>query len=409
MALLQTANILRLIITINHSFTEVNVMQIVKKIITLCVVPLCIFTSNIAHAVTADLLVLYNTASKNKLNGNPEAAVKGWVTQMNNTYIDSRVDIQLRLVGVVFREVGNSDMGPVLSTLRTDSNVANLRNQYGADLVSQLAEGQYCGLAYQSLDAAYAFSVVAPGCGSAALIHELGHNMGLAHARRQGDTGGAVYRYGIGHTVDNLFATIMAYGYTNTPEINRFSDPDSTCRGQPCGVREGQSNEANSRLALNNSKNTIAGWKQATTTGGNTPPSGQVILRARHSNSCVDVNNSQNANGANIQQWGCNNQANQKWQFNSKGGGWYEIKSALGRCMDVAGPSTANGANIHTWDCSNGTNQQFKLTATDGGYYTLTARHSNSCVDVSGPSTANGANVHQWGCYNGTNQQFKFN
>jgi hypothetical protein len=386
-------------------------MQIIKKIITLCIIPLCICAANIAQAVTVDLLVLYNTASKNKLNGNPDAAIKGWVTTMNNTYVDSRVDIQLRLVGVVFREVGNSDMGPVLSTLRTDGNVANLRNQYGADVVSQLAEGQYCGLAYQSLDAGYAFSVVAPGCGAAALIHELGHNMGLAHARRQGDTGGAVYRYGIGHTVDNVFATIMAYGYTNTPEINRFSDPDSTCRGQPCGVREGQSNEANSRLALNNSKGTIAGWKQATTTGGNTPPGGQVIIRARHSNACLDIANVANFNGANVQQWGCGNGANQKWTFNSKGDGWYEIKSANGgRCLDVAGPSTANGTNIQIWDCSNGSNQQFKLAATDSGYYQLVARHSNSCIDVVGGSTANGTNVDQWACVAGANhEQFKFN
>jgi hypothetical protein len=142
--------------------------------------------------------------------------------------------------------------------------------------------------------------------------------------------------------------------------------------------------------------------------GGATPPSGQVILRARHSNGCVDA--SGNNNGANVQQWSCWNGANQKWTFNAKGSGWYEIKGAQsGRCLDVSGSGTGNGTNIQIYDCSGGNNQQFKLTARDGGYYNLTARHSNACVDVSGPSTANGANVHQWGCYNGTNQQFKFN
>jgi endo-1,4-beta-xylanase len=142
--------------------------------------------------------------------------------------------------------------------------------------------------------------------------------------------------------------------------------------------------------------------------GGSTPPAGQVMLRARHSNSCVDAAGS--GSGANVQQWSCWSGANQKWTFNAKGNGWYEIKGAQsGRCLDVSGSSTSNGANIQLYDCTGGNNQQFKLTARDGGYYNLTARHSNACVDVSGPSTANGANVHQWGCYNGTNQQFKFN
>jgi hypothetical protein len=236
-------------------------MRKLKNLLALCVIPLCVGAANVAQAVTVDLLVFYNTPTKTRLNNNPDAAIKGWVTQMNNTYADGKIDIQIRLVGAVFRETQDKDMGAALSELRGDQNAASIRSQLGADMVVQLASGQYCGLAYQALSANLAFSVVAPGCGYSALIHELGHNMGLAHARRQGDNGGAVYRYGIGHTVDNVFATIMAYGYSGTPEINKFSDPTILCKGIPCGVAAGQANESDSVLALNNSKARIAAWQ----------------------------------------------------------------------------------------------------------------------------------------------------
>jgi Glycosyl hydrolases family 11/Ricin-type beta-trefoil lectin domain-like len=145
--------------------------------------------------------------------------------------------------------------------------------------------------------------------------------------------------------------------------------------------------------------------------GGVTPPSGQIIIRARHSNACLDVPSNSTGNGTLIQQWGCHSGSNQKWTFNSKGGGWYEVKSASsGRCLDVAGVSQDNGANMQLWDCSGGNNQQFKLTSVGSGFYLLTARHSNKCVNVYGNSTANGARIIQWDCNTSAqNEHFKFN
>jgi Ricin-type beta-trefoil lectin domain len=149
----------------------------------------------------------------------------------------------------------------------------------------------------------------------------------------------------------------------------------------------------------------------SSTGGGTTPPTGQVIIRARNSNACLDIAGNGTANGTNVHQWACHSGNNQKWIFNSKGSGWYEIKSvSSNRCLDVAGISSDNGANIQIWDCSSGNNQQYKLTSVGSGYYLLTARHSNKCINVSGNSTANGANVIQWTCNNSAqNEHFKFN
>jgi peptidyl-Asp metalloendopeptidase len=262
--------------------TTLKVIRVFKKIkhlSFLILIPLCLGVSTLAKAVTVDLLVLYDTEAKNYLNGNPDAAIRGWVSTMNSWYRDSNVDVQINLVGTRQREVSGNDMGPVLSTLKDDSNVASLRNQYGADFVSQVTQKatNYCGIAYQALNQAWAFSVVAAGCGAGAMIHELGHNMGLAHSRKQGDTSGAVYRYGVGYGVQNSFVTIMAYEQSfNARTINRFSDPSRTCNGYACGVAVGQPEESHSTQALNNSKNTMAGFKPSA--GGG---SGTVVIRAR--------------------------------------------------------------------------------------------------------------------------------
>ena len=52
------------------------------------------------------------------------------------------------------------------------------------------------------------YSITAVDCGATTFVHELGHNQGLAHSRKQGDTSGGVYVDGMGHGVQNEFASI---------------------------------------------------------------------------------------------------------------------------------------------------------------------------------------------------------
>jgi hypothetical protein len=248
------------------------IKMIIKKLklaLMLSSIAVSTMLSSIATAATVDLLVLYDTYSKNYFGGDPQTAMNNWVNQMNAAYATSKVDIQLRLVGVRQHEDNSADMGGVLGNIRTNSEVAALRNQLGADFVSQVHQTGNCGLGYVAVDPNWTFNVVGPGCGPMAMIHELGHNMGLNHSRRQGDTSGTRYRYGVGYGVDSQFVTIMAYSqsFNNAPRQNLFSNPTLSCKGMACGVPEGQDQEAYAAKALQNVRDEIAGFRATTNTG----------------------------------------------------------------------------------------------------------------------------------------------
>ena len=79
--------------------------------------------------------------------------------------------------------------------------------------------------------------------GSLTLMHELGHLMGLTHARRQDDASIGTFRWSLGHGVDNDFATVMAYAseFGSASYVNLLSSPDRTCGSSklPCGIERG--------------------------------------------------------------------------------------------------------------------------------------------------------------------------
>src|SRR6188508_3437610 len=131
------------------NFDRDNFTQFKKSARKLLLVGLtsCAFTS-VAQAATVDLLVLYDNYTKNYFGGDPQTAMNSWVNQMNAAYADSQIDVQLRLVGVREMEQAGADMGAVLGNLRLNNAAIALRDQLGADFVSQLHQKGACGVGY---------------------------------------------------------------------------------------------------------------------------------------------------------------------------------------------------------------------------------------------------------------------
>ncbi|MGD8171727.1 proprotein convertase P-domain-containing protein [Vibrio sp. TRT 21S02] len=135
-----------------------------------------------------------------------------------------------------------------------------------------------CGLAWTTFkqpakQTMFSHSYMSELCGEDTLIHELGHNFGLQHARAQGIDQRA-YPDAYGHASQNKFATTMAYGFkfgVHGPSYT-FSNPDTLCGPtgdqEPCGVK----GEANSVRVINLHAPIIANMFESTGTDTGTPP-----------------------------------------------------------------------------------------------------------------------------------------
>jgi predicted alpha-1,6-mannanase (GH76 family) len=136
---------------------------------------------------------------------------------------------------------------------------------------------------------------------------------------------------------------------------------------------------------------------------------GTYFLQNRYSNLFLDMDlNRISENGCNAQQWSFVGDANQQFNLNYLGDGYYSIVNVQsGKAIDVSGVSTADGANIHQWDYVGGGNQKFFAQVVDNEYYKFIAEHSNKIFEVDGFSTQNGGNIQQWTDVNQFSGQWK--
>ncbi|MFL9652791.1 ricin-type beta-trefoil lectin domain protein [Streptomyces sp. PB17] len=112
---------------------------------------------------------------------------------------------------------------------------------------------------------------------------------------------------------------------------------------------------------------------------------------------CLDVDNSQTADGTEVQVWTCNGTGAQQWTLPGDG-----TVRALGKCLDVSGGGTADGTKIQLWTC-NGSGAQTWAPQADG---TVRNPQSGKCLDASGGTWNDGTPVHLWTCHTGPNQKW---
>ncbi|MFD9245922.1 ThuA domain-containing protein, partial [Streptomyces sp. NPDC059556] len=112
---------------------------------------------------------------------------------------------------------------------------------------------------------------------------------------------------------------------------------------------------------------------------------------------CLDVDNSQSADGTRIQLWTCNGTAAQRWTVSADA-----TVKALGKCLDVSGGGSADGTKVQLWTC-NGTGAQKWEPQANG---TVRNPQSGKCLDASGGVWNDGTAVHLWTCHTGPNQKW---
>lgn len=220
--------------------------------------------SNQINGITiVDVLLIYTPNIVSDFPGElTQTLLHHLVAQTNQAFVNSDVDVQLRLVGtelVNYTKASNfdalSDLSAALdrnSATVTDSSLSNLatvRDSLGADLVSMirthdLDERDVCGVARfpnSQTDELINISNVGISGGSncgLTFTHEIGHNFGAGHQAVNGQSQGALDNSGA-LIVSGKFNTIMSSIGTGDDnralKLNVFSNTENFCGAIVCG------------------------------------------------------------------------------------------------------------------------------------------------------------------------------
>ncbi|MGW4984829.1 RICIN domain-containing protein [Streptomyces mirabilis] len=147
----------------------------------------------------------------------------------------------------------------------------------------------------------------------------------------------------------------------------------------------------------------------ASSSGGGFPD-GYHQLVAAHDNVCLDVYGNSGSAGAAIDQWTCNGQSNQQFQFVPGSGGYGELRAqSSGLDVAVADSSTTAGTpDIVQQAPGPAANGQWLPVRQSDGSYSFQNRNSGLCLDVYRAVSTAGQQLDQWQCKiaPGTNQDF---
>ncbi len=241
-----------------------------------------------------NVLLLYTSEMERSYGSKIEAKLRYFVDLGNTVLRNSRINTRLNIVSIEKFDTADTnestDITFALSNLAASTYVNELRDRYGADIVTLFRVykgGGACGLGYtpiglpENLDiyfdylvvelAKSAFNVVEVGaygkyyCLDYTYIHEVGHNFGCQHDRDNAGRGGA-YSYSYGYDIPGIFATVMSY---KSPTIPYFSNPNISYKGYPIGIPEGEYGEADNSKTINKTRILVANYRTPSSSSDN--------------------------------------------------------------------------------------------------------------------------------------------
>ena len=136
----------------------------------------------------------------------------------------------------------------------------------------------------------------------------------------------------------------------------------------------------------------------SSSTSSTPPPPATTAIVGGGSGRCVDVPNSSQTGGTQVQLYDCNGNTNQQWTYTAAG----ELRVYGGDCLDANAQGTSPGTKAIIWPCNGQANQHWNINANG----TITGVQSGLCLDATGASTANGTPIELWTCNGGSNQQW---
>lgn len=241
---------------------------------------------------TVDIMFLYTQTFLDDIgNTSAETEINGLVQLANEIYANSGAVVEFR---PVYYGLTEFDINNVFPDTTSDAiapallSVSATRDSVGADITVLIGglhsvTGSLCGLGsipgigyngevkHPLESGELQIVMFMPGksrvdnfsCPDQVLTHELGHNFGLRHSRRDISSSIGTFPWSRGHGVDGSFATVMVASPTAFPGSSKlplFSNPLITdCNGLPCGVsRNDLEQGADAVLSINTTRFQVA-------------------------------------------------------------------------------------------------------------------------------------------------------
>jgi len=143
--------------------------------------------------------------------------------------------------------------------------------------------------------------------------------------------------------------------------------------------------------------------------GGGGFPTGNHQLVIGSNSLCLDVYGNSGSAGAAIDQWTCNGQSNQQFEFVPVSGGYGQLRAQnSGQVVAVSGGSTTAGTPDIVQAAGGAAGSLWLPVQQSDGSYSFQNQNSGLCLDAYGGGSKLGQQLDQWQCKNapGTNQDF---